>query len=76
MKEKIMSDVVTLDIGGKELRIKPGNKGNIVVGGPALGQRFPVTLYAPSWLVLLDDNVVDSIKQYINDNKDELSWGK
>lgn len=28
----------------KVLRIKEGNKQNVVVGGSALGQRFPVTL--------------------------------
>ena len=54
------------------LRIKPGNKRNVVVGGPALGQRFPVTLYAPSWLVIIDH--IDEIKQFIEDNRDELSW--
>ena len=54
------------------LRIKPGNKQNVVVGGAALGQRFPVTLYAPSWLVVLDH--ADEIRQFIEDNRDELSW--
>lgn len=56
----------------KILRIKEGNKQNVVVGGPALGQRFPVTLYAPSWLVIIDH--IDEIKQFIEDNHDELSW--
>ena len=52
--------------------IKFGNKRNVVVGGKALKQRFPVTLYAPSWLALLDHG--DEIKQFIEDNRDELSW--
>ena len=56
------------------LNIKFGNKRNVVVGGPALGQRFPVTLYAPAWLELLRDENVAAIKQFIEDNKDELSW--
>jgi hypothetical protein len=56
------------------LNVKIGNKRNIVVGGKALGQRFPVTLYAPSWLVLLSDENVAAIKQFISDNKDQLSW--
>ena len=52
--------------------IKFGNKRNVVVGGKALKQRFPVTLYAPSWLARLDH--ADEIKQFIEDNRDELSW--
>ena len=52
--------------------IKFGNKRNVVVGGKALKQRFPVTLYAPSSLALLDH--ADEIKQFIEDNRDELSW--
>ena len=52
--------------------IKFGNKRNVVVGGKALKQRFPVTLYAPSWLALLDH--ANEIKQFIEDNRDELSW--
>ena len=56
-----------------KLTIKFGNKRNVVVGGPALGQRFPVTLYAPSWLILLDQ--ADEIRAFIEENHDELSWG-
>jgi hypothetical protein len=52
--------------------IKLGNKRNVVVGGKALGQRFPVTLYAPSWLALLEQ--ADEIKEFIKDNHDALSW--
>lgn len=55
-----------------DLTIKFGNKRNVVVGGPALGQRFPVSLYAPSWLVLLDH--ADEIRKFIEDNREQLSW--
>ena len=52
--------------------IKLGNKRNVVVGGKALKQRFPVTLYAPSWLALLEQ--ADEIKKFIEENHDALSW--
>lgn len=68
--EKQLQEAVTV----KPLNIKIGNKQNVVVGGPALGQRFPVTLYAPSWLVLLEQK--DDILQFIEDHRDELTWGK
>ena len=55
-----------------KLTIGFGNKGNVKVGGKALGQRFPVTLYAPSWLKVLDQ--ADEIRQFIEDNKDNLTW--
>jgi hypothetical protein len=58
----------------KGLTVKFGNKQNVVVGGPALGQRFPVTLYAPSWLVLLDH--AEEIRAFIETHKDELVWEK
>jgi hypothetical protein len=62
LKEQ-QSDKLTIDFG---------NKGNIKVGGKALGQRFPVTLYANSWLKILDQ--ADEIRQFIEDNKDNLEW--
>ena len=52
--------------------IKFGNKRNVVVGGKALTQRFPVSLYAPSWIALLDH--ADEIRQFIEDNRSKLSW--
>lgn len=66
------------EAGEKEtLPIKIGNKQNVVVGsGGALGQRFPVTLYAPSWLILLREDNVAAIKAFIEEHKNELSWGK
>ena len=80
-----MSKVVDLDIkvgsvdengevATKRLTIKIGNKENVVVGGPALGQRFPVTLYAPSWLIMTDPEVVQAIRDFIMENQDALSW--
>lgn len=62
------------EVETKRLTIKQGNKQNVVVGGPALGQRFPVTLYAPSWLILTDPEVIAAIRQYIKDNESALSW--
>jgi len=70
----------------KEIKIKVPDVAHIVISGPtqcgksivmdtiekALGQRFPVTLYAPSWLKVLDQ--ADEIRQFIEDNKDNLEW--
>ena len=55
-----------------KMNIKMCNKQNLLVGGAALKQRFPVTLYAPSWIALLEYK--DDILQFIEDHKDELSW--
>ena len=55
-----------------KMTIKLGNKQNVVVGGAALKQRFPVTLYAPSWIALLEYKA--DILQFIEDHRDELSW--
>jgi hypothetical protein len=63
LKQQQQEDKVTIGFG---------NKGNVKVGGKALGQRFPVTLYAPSWLKILDQ--ADEIRQFIEDNKDALVW--
>lgn len=57
-----------------KLTIKLGNKKNVVVGGKGLGQRFPVSLYAPSWLKLLDE--ADRIREFIECNREDLDWGK
>ncbi len=71
--EELMAELASRD-DSPTLNIKIGNKENVVVGGPALGQRFPVTLYAPSWVELLKDANVDAIKKFIEDNKEQLSW--
>lgn len=53
--------------------IKMGNKQNVVFSSTkGLKQRFPVTLYAPGWLFLLDH--ADEIRAFIEENKDVLSW--
>ena len=54
------------------ITIKIGNKQNVVVGGPGLQQRFPVTLYAQGWIALLD--AADEIREFIDNHKDQLSW--
>lgn len=55
-----------------EFTIKVGEKKGVVVGGKMLGQRFPVTLYAQSWLNLLEH--AEEIKQFIEANKSSLAW--
>ena len=58
------------------LPVKQGNKQNVVAGGNGwLGQRFPVTLYAPSWLWLLREENAHRLIDFIEANKDQLSWG-
>jgi hypothetical protein len=56
------------------LTVKFGNKRNVVVGGKALGQRFPVTLYAQGWKALLQPENVKMILDFIEDNKEGLDW--
>jgi hypothetical protein len=58
----------------KQFYIKMGNKQNVVFGGKGLGQRFPVTLYAPSWMFLLDH--AEEIREFIEENRDSLSWDR
>jgi len=56
--------------------VKQGNKRNVVVGGQGyLGQRFPVSLYAPSWLWLLREENIETIITFLEENKEQLSWG-
>jgi hypothetical protein len=69
--EELRAEIARLK-GDDKLTIDFGNKGNIKVGGKALGQRFPVTLYANSWLKILDQ--ADEIRQFIEDNSDRLEW--
>jgi hypothetical protein len=72
--KELKAELEALEGKKPALTIKFGNKRNVVVGGPGLKQRFPVTLYAPSWLILLDH--ADEIRQFIEDHKDELSWDR
>ncbi len=72
--EQLKAEIARLkeEQGEDKLTIGFGNKGNIKVGGKALGQRFPVTLYANSWLKVLDQ--AEDIRQFIEDNRDRLEW--
>jgi hypothetical protein len=72
--EQLKAEIARLkeEHGEDKLTIGFGNKGNIKVGGKALGQRFPVTLYANSWLKVLDQ--AEDIRQFIEDNRDRLDW--
>jgi hypothetical protein len=58
--------------GGGPVKFKIGGKGGVSVSG--LGQRFPTTLYADSWLKLLEH--ADELKKFIQDNKDDLAEKK
>lgn len=53
-------------------KIKIGNKQNVSVYG--LGQRFPTTLYASGWKILIDN--IDKVAEFLEENHDKLSWGK
>lgn len=53
--------------------IKIGNKQNVVFSSAkGLRQRFPVTLYAPGWLFVLDH--AEEIREFIKENEANLSW--
>lgn len=57
--------------------VKMGTKRNVVAGGNQwLGQRFPVSLYGPSWLWMLRSENVEAIVQFMEDNFDNISWEK
>ena len=51
------------------LRVAMGHKKNVCVYGL---QRFPVTLYAGSWLKLLE--IAEEIEAFIAENHEELEW--
>lgn len=54
-----------------------GTKQNVKVGGQGyLGQRFPVTLYGPSWLWLLREENIDAILTFLEENENGISWSK
>lgn len=50
--------------------IKEGNKKNISVYG--LGQRFPITLYATGWMILIDN--IELVKDFLRENHSNLDW--
>lgn len=56
---------------GRKHTIKRSEKGAVSIYGFG---RFPVTMYAPSWLELL--KMSKDIEQFIEENKDTLSWEK
>lgn len=56
---------------GRKHTIKRSDKGAVSIYGFG---RFPVTLYAPAWLELL--KMAKDIEQFIEVNKDTLSWEK
>lgn len=56
---------------GRKHTIKRSEKGAVSVYGFG---RFPVTLYAPAWLELL--KMGSELEQFIESNKDTLSWEK
>jgi hypothetical protein len=57
--------------------IKEGKKRNMCAGGDGfLGQRFPVTLYATSWVWLLREENIEAMIEFLEDNGDRLSWAK
>lgn len=53
------------------ISFKIGDKGGVSVYGL---QRFPVTLYAPQWLALLEK--AEELKKFIEQNKSRLQWGR
>lgn len=61
----------------EEFPVDFGTKQNIKVGGKGyLGQRFPVTLYGPSWLWLLREENIEKIISFLEDQFDGISWEK
>ena len=66
------------DIDVEELMpVDFGTKRNVKVGGNGyLGQRFPVTLYGPSWLWLLQEENIEKILTFLEENVDSISWEK
>lgn len=62
---------------GKTMPMDFGTKQNMKVGGGGyLLQRFPVTLYAPSWLKFLQEGNIEAMLDFLEENEDSLSWGK
>jgi len=58
--------------GHGPVTFKVATKGGISAYG--LGQRFPTTLYASSWLALLDN--ADELRTFITEHKGELADDK
>jgi hypothetical protein len=72
-----LMEVTGVEANEVRLPVKVGNKRNVVVGGNGwLGQRFPVTLYGPSWLWLLRRENTETILDFLEANQDQISWEK
>jgi len=52
------------------ITVKEGNKRNISVYN--LGQRFPITLYAVGWMILIEN--IDQVKDFLRENHARLDW--
>lgn len=77
MKDRIkeLADAVGVELKEGPMPMKCGTKENVVAGHSQwLGQRFPVTLYGPSWLWLLYN--AEDILAFMEDNVDSISWEK
>ena len=62
---------------GQTMPVDFGTKNNVKVGGGGyLLQRFPVTLYGPSWLRFLQEGNIDAILTFLEENENDISWGK
>jgi len=66
------------DMEAKEMPTpRQGKAGGMIAGNAAfLGQRFPVTLYAPSWVQLLREENIEALVSFLEAHEDTLSWGK
>jgi hypothetical protein len=66
-----------LEPAGSTIPVAFGTKRNVKVGtGGYLLQRFPVTLYGPSWLRFLREENIEKILTFLEENEDGISWEK
>jgi len=73
----MLMDKYGIEAKESAIPVKIGTKNNVVVGGNQyLGQRFPVTLYGPSWLWLLREENIEAILDFLESNEDSISWEK
>jgi hypothetical protein len=67
----INANLVAAQPKPREVSVKLGEKGGIVVSG--LSGRFPTTLYRTSWQRLLTKDVASLIINFIQDNEAEVT---